>query len=85
VSTDLDNGFDIASELRPTCDVQGCELLSQFHGFGRDVCWQHYSTMIVSGAFLDRNPIERKPVDSPQLDLFCNYSPQLEGAKTCQS
>jgi len=30
------------------CDTPGCEMVSNFHGFGRDVCWGCYSRMMVS-------------------------------------
>lgn len=39
----IGRGFDM-----PECEIKGCELSSQFHGFGHDFCWQHYSAWLVN-------------------------------------
>lgn len=40
-------GFD----ARPMCDAKGCENVSSFHGFGRDVCWSCYARLLKNGGF----------------------------------
>jgi hypothetical protein len=42
---------DIIFGSRPMCDSRGCESVSNFHGFGRDVCWSCYSRLLTSGGF----------------------------------
>lgn len=38
-------------EIRPMCDFKGCELMSSFHGFKRDLCWPHYAQLLQNGGF----------------------------------
>jgi hypothetical protein len=42
---------DIIFSDRPMCDSKGCENVSNFHGFSRNVCWCCYARLLQSGGF----------------------------------
>lgn len=39
--------------MRKTCDVKECGELVGFRGWGRDLCWRHYSEWVLSFKFSD--------------------------------
>ena len=51
--------------LTKQCDVAGCDLISFFHGFGRDLCRNCYNLWV---------SVPAAPVVNNQLELF----PELE-------
>lgn len=69
---------DILFNDRPMCDFKGCERVSNFHGFERDVCWSCYARLLENGGFYSltqeyrESTIESNPahLESPQLSLF---------------
>lgn len=42
---------DMFWDHRPMCDCKGCESVSNFHGFGRHLCWACYARVIENGQF----------------------------------
>ena len=57
---------------RPKCDVKGCDNISFFHGFGRDVCRVCYDRLMRCGGFYRRQDEEKyaKMQETGQLELF---------------
>jgi len=53
--------------MRKTCDVKDCNHHVGFRGFGRELCWRHYSDWVLSFRASDslreseRHP--QKPLD----------------------
>jgi hypothetical protein len=45
----------------PGCEIRGCELTAQFHGFGHDYCWGHYSAWMVRFPLTDCRDYDRNP------------------------
>ena len=52
------------SETGRVCDWPGCRMAYNFYGFGRHLCWKHYSDWILSYKF----SVEECP-DLPQMVL----------------
>lgn len=61
----------LASSERPSCKWKGCELLSQFHGFGTDLCWMHYSNYMHLILHPESN------LSESQINLDCQAQLQL--------
>jgi hypothetical protein len=61
---------------RPMCDARGCENVSSFHGFGRDVCWSCYARLMTNGGFY-RLTGQIHHVTMP------DYAEDLTGKKKC--
>jgi hypothetical protein len=55
------------SFTRPMCDTKGCETISSFHGFGRDVCWQCYARLLENGGFYHLTQGERERIIARRL------------------
>ncbi len=46
------------------CEIKGCELVSKFHGFGHDYCWQHYSSFMLN----PYRPVEVEAAEAHRLE-----------------
>ena len=74
---------DIIFGARPMCDSKGCESVSNFHGFGRDVCWSCYARLITSCGFYHltrsyRESTMREPEASLTTKKSCGREGQME-------
>ena len=69
-------GFD----ARPMCDARGCDNVSSFHGFGRDVCWSCYGRLLENGGFYRLTGQIHKSTIQPDLTekKRCGRVGQLE-------